>query len=116
MKKVIMFMLMSLLVACSSNPESTMSAPEGGHVGGKVMIVTVAPQKVDCVGVAPMKCLVVDDLFFYSQIKNFDFEEGYEYKLEITRTQPYLNSTIPADVSIYEYHLIKVLSKTKVEP
>lgn len=109
MKKVIIVLCMSLLVACSTNHKSS-ETPEQPV---KTMIVVVGPEKVDCVGVAPMKCLVVDGGFFYEPIKGFDFKQGYDYKLEIQRIQLYTESTVPADANLYEYRLIKVLSKTK---
>ncbi|MEI6895743.1 MAG: DUF4377 domain-containing protein [Colwellia sp.] len=116
MKKVSLFVLISLLAACSNNSETVTSVPEEGKATVKVMTVTVAAKKVDCVGMTPMRCLVVDGSLFYQHIKNFDFQEGYEYRLEIERAQRYLNSPAPADASVYEYNLLQVLSKKKVSP
>ena len=74
--------------------------------------VEVGPDLVDCVGVAPMKCMVVDGKFFYDRIEGFDFEEGYDYRLRIERYEAYPGREPPQDASMYGYRLIEVLSKT----
>lgn len=109
MKKIITIIFAGLLAACSTNSDQVDSSNESA----KNMVVTVAAEKVDCVGVAPMKCLVVDGSLFYEPIKGFDFKSGYNYQLEIERIQLYTKDTVPADANLYEYRLIKVLSKTK---
>lgn len=76
---------------------------------------TIASQYGDCVGVAPMKCLYVkkedqsDWEFFYEQIEGFNYEEGYEYVIEV-KTEPIENA--PADASSIKYVLVKEISKT----
>ena len=52
-----------------------------------MMTIEIGSKKVDCVGVAPMKRLVVDGKLFYAQITGFDFETGYEYMLLVEKTQ-----------------------------
>lgn len=64
----------------------------------------------DCVGVGPMKCLVVNGELFYDSIQGFEFEEGTAYELAVARTQ---RENVPADASIYEYHLVEVLTLHK---
>jgi len=78
--------------------------------------IDVAPQLVDCVGVAPMKCMKVkeqgqDWQLFYSHIEGFIFEPGYNYQLEVKVTKK--QQPIPADASSLQWTLVKVISKEK---
>ncbi len=74
----------------------------------------VGPELVDCVGVGPMKCMLVKEnpdaeyQFFYSQIEGFAFEPGYTYELRV-RIEPVANA--PADAASLKYTLIEVMSK-----
>lgn len=83
-------------------------------------ILYVGPQLVDCVGVAPMKCMQVKDspeaqwAYFYEGIQGFTFEEGYQYKLKVAVKQR-APENIPADASSQEWHLIKILEKTNAQ-
>ncbi|MGK7883855.1 MAG: META domain-containing protein [Crocosphaera sp.] len=53
--------------------------------------VYIAPETVDCVGVAPQKCLQIkenledDWIFFYGTIEGFNYEPGYFYQLKIAQ-------------------------------
>ena len=74
----------------------------------------VASQQGDCVGVMPMKCLLVkkegqtDWQFFYSSIEGFEYEPGYEYILEV-KVDSVINPA--ADQSSLKYTLVKEVSK-----
>lgn len=81
----------------------------------EVMALSVGPEKVDCVGVGPMQCLIVNGSMFYDRIRGFEYEEGYQYELLVERTARE-RSQIPADASRYRYELIEVKSKTEVMP
>lgn len=78
----------------------------------------VADHLVDCVGVAPQKCMLIREKQtdpwsnFYGSIEGFDYEEGYEYliKVKVTKIK---NS--PADGSSLKYTLVEVLRKRKSE-
>lgn len=102
MKKLIgLFLLLPLLFAsCTSD---------------KTIKMVVASQQGDCVGVAPQKCLLVktgtdtDWTFFYDQIEGFNYEEGYEYVLEVKEEK---RENVPADASSLKYILVKEISKT----
>ncbi|GGB53665.1 hypothetical protein GCM10011502_28600 [Oceanisphaera marina] len=112
MKQAISAFLLMTLTACTANaPQDTQKV----DASTTVKTVTVGPQTVDCVGVGPMKCLIVDDAFFYDRIQGFDFEPGYEYQLKIEQRQRFSPSNVPADASLYEYRLVDVLSKIKPE-
>lgn len=78
----------------------------------------VAPEKGDCYGVAPRKCLLVKKnktdtewLNFYSPIEGFDFVPGYEYVIKV---KEHKIIDVPADASSVHYVLHKVVSKTPV--
>lgn len=80
------------------------------------VILEVAPAKVDCVGVAPMKCLQVrknggDWETFYAPIEGFDFQEGSRYRLQVKVSEV---ANPPADASSLRYQLVRVLDKTPV--
>ncbi len=79
-------------------------------------ILEVAPTKVDCVGVAPMKCLQVREVGgdwqnFYAPIEGFDFVEGSRYRLQVKVTEI---ANPPADGSSLRYQLVRVLDKMPV--
>lgn len=103
MKKLIglLFLLPLLFASCASNKET--------------VTMIVASQQGDCVGVAPQKCLLVkkggdaDWTFFYDQIDGFQYEEGYEYVLEVKEEKV---ENVPADASSLKYVLVKEVSKT----
>lgn len=75
-------------------------------------------EKVDCIGVAPMKCLQVKKLdkpnpqweYMYSEIKGFEYEPGYIYKIKV-KVKELDKKQVPADGSSIEYTLEKVISK-----
>ena len=77
--------------------------------------IYVGPSLVDCVGVAPQKCMQVkespesDYTLYYSQIDGFEFEEGYEYTL-VVREEKIENP--PADAPDRKWVLVSVESKT----
>lgn len=81
--------------------------------------VYVGPELVDCVGVAPQKCLQVKEnpgdeyTLFYGQIEGFEYEEGYEYKL-VVREEKIENP--PADAPDFKWTLVEVVSKSPVQP
>ena len=86
----------------------------GGEADKKVMEVVVAPERVECVGVAPMQCLVVDGEWFYDEIEGFEHEEGYEYRLKIEQYDAWPDrEEPPQDAGRYGYRLIEILSKTR---
>lgn len=76
----------------------------------------VGPMMRDCVGVAPMKCLMVREdpngpwQNFFNTIQGFTFEPGYNYTLRVRVTDA--PKPIPADASSKVYTLIEVVSKT----
>ncbi len=94
-----------LLVAC---------APGVGGPAEKT--VYVGPYLVDCVGVAPQKCMMVrqdpkaEASLFYDQIAGFDYEAGFDYIL-LVREEEVENA--PADASSLKWTLLEVVEKTR---
>ena len=85
-------------------------------LGADEKILEVAPTKVDCVGVVPMKCLQVREVGgdwqnFYAPIEGFDFVEGSRYRLQVKVTKI---ANPPADGSSLRYQLVRVLDKMPV--
>lgn len=85
-------------------------------LGADDKILEVAPVKVDCVGVAPMKCLQVRESGgewsnFYAPIEGFDFVEGSRYRLQVKVSKI---ANPPADGSSLRYQLVRVLDKMPV--
>ena len=76
----------------------------------------VGPYMVDCVGVAPQKCLQVkekpedDWTLFYDQIEGFDYEEGFLYQLLVSVEEI---ENPPADASSLRYTLVKIVSQDR---
>ena len=81
------------------------------ETGETILTFTVDAEKVDCVGVGPQECLVVNGEYFYDAIEGFEFEAGNEYVLLVERTD---RENVPADASAYEYRLVEEVSKTPV--
>ena len=75
--------------------------------------VTIGPELVDCVGVAPMRCMVVDGGLFYDEIEGFEHEAGFRYRVRMERYDPWGGEPPPADASAWGYRLVEVLDKVR---
>jgi len=79
--------------------------------------VYVGPEMIDCVGVAPQKCLLVKEnpqdeyRMFYDTIEGFEFEPGYVYELVVMEG---VVENPPADASAIKWTLVEVVSKTPI--
>jgi Domain of unknown function (DUF4377)/META domain len=77
-------------------------------------IITIAPERTPCTGVAPMECLQVrigsqkNWGNFYYTITGFEFAPGYTYRLLVLETKV---ENPPADGSSLSYSLIRMLSQ-----
>ena len=113
MKKSFVVLLAMVLAGCSAGEQQ-----HSRHAGAEaeVMTVTVGAERIDCVGVGPMRCLVVDGKLFYDRIEGFEFEPGYQQTLQIERRQRFTPANAPADASLYQYRLLRVLEKKKALP
>ncbi|CAI1641715.1 Uncharacterised protein [Serratia liquefaciens] len=113
--KALLFIALVGLAGCSQEG-AKVSQPvnkDGDHT--EVLLVNSA--LVDCMGVAPMKCMQVRHSvqgqweMFYSQIEGFTFEPGYRYRLKVKVTEL---ENVPADASSLRYTLVEQLEKNKV--
>lgn len=96
-----------------SEVREVVAEPEPVDAGGMVRAVTVGPELVDCVGVGPRLCMVVDGELFYDAIDGFEYEEGYHYRLRIEQYDAWPGQEEPpADAGRYGYRLIEIISKT----
>ena len=101
-------------------PTATITAPTPAVIATPtdpdlVQEVTVGPQRMECVGVAPQMCLVVNDELFYEEIDGFDHQPGYAYRLRIEQYDRWPGQTeIPQDVGRYGYRLLEVLAQQRV--
>lgn len=90
--------------------------PGASPMESVVLEVTVGPERVECVGVAPMQCLVVDGEYFYDSIEDFEYEEGYVYRIRMERYDAWPDlEEPPQDASAYGYRLVEVVSQTPSE-
>lgn len=127
--KLSIVMLISMLAvtsACSPRGSSDNPGQANTQVSPSVSLAEnevlywVNSLRADCVGVAPMSCLQVqegDELkqdswqLFYSSIDGFSYEAGYVYKLLLEKLDLPLEQ-VPEDASSIRYTLVKVLEKT----
>ncbi len=101
--KVFLFLVTTLILSCSQDAET---------------IIYINNTQVDCVGVAPQKCMQIkyhttdDWQYFYDSIAGFEFTSGYYYKLKVA-IQNIENP--PADASSKKYILIDILETSESE-
>jgi len=99
------------VVACQ--PDGGSSSEEG------IETFNIESELKDCVGVGPMKCMVVNGNYFYDKIQGFEFESGYTYELKVKKGLAFGTddpTKIPADANMYSYELIELVSKESVIP
>lgn len=120
MRSLLLLALIAVLAAgCAATATPTSEpAPDGEGTppaAGEIMTLYVGPELADCVGVAPQQCLQVkispndEYQLFYDTIQGFDYEEGFDYEIVVSRTEV---ENPPADASKYQYNLVEVVSKT----
>lgn len=122
MKKLTFILMLFLSISSfSHSPKKTntkKSIKKTQTLPKDVQVWTIDAVRAKCEGVTTQNCLLVkkpgekDFNLFYDNIQGFNFEEGYVYTLWVKtemKTPP-----IPADVSIYNYTLAKIVSKKPV--
>ncbi len=102
-----------LVSACLPSSENSANAEKSAPVvDSSLIIFEVAPDSVACVGVAPMRCLVVNGELFYDGIEGYNHREGIGRTLRIERTQicdPTVWNSCPQDIGIYRYRLVETI-------
>ncbi|MDI1446572.1 DUF4377 domain-containing protein [Polyangium sp. 6x1] len=97
-------------------PPVTTGSPEESAAKTGEKTLFVHEEKVDCMGVGPMRCMQVREAGkkewerFYGRIEGFTYEEGYAYELRV-KVETVANP--PADGSSRRTVLVKIVSKTK---
>ncbi len=120
-------LLLFLSVACGPTPptnnqtnsDTTTSIDETTLIGeydpveeGNEVTLFVAPELAECTEAGAQTCMMVKEkredeyTYFYDQIDDFEYEEGYEYELRVL--------VVPVDASMLNYDLLEVVSKTAV--
>lgn len=113
--KALLFVALAGLAGCSQ--EGAIVSQPVSKDGDHTEVLLVNSALVDCMGVAPMKCMQVRHSvqgqweLFYSQIEGFNFEPGYRYRLKVKVTEL---ENVPADASSLRYTLVEQLEKKKV--
>ena len=85
----------------------------------EILTLEVAAAKVECVGEAASRCMLVRDSAttewrkFYGSISGFEYVEGFRYRIRVERTRV---ANPPADGSSYRYRLIELLAKEPSDP
>ena len=126
MKKVLFIALSVVLfmVSCGgstkqqqeTNTETSKVNTESQEVAVNQIKLTVASEQVDCTGVGRQKCFLTkkdgdaDWSFWYSGIREFNYEPGFEYVIEVKVDTV---ATPPADASSIIYTLVQEISKTQ---
>lgn len=107
-----LLVLAALLLAsagCAAPPAPLAAA-------GDVVTLEVGPNRVDCTGEAPQRCLLVREpparewSRFYDEIDGFTHEEGFRYRIEVERTR---RERPPADASAFTWRLLRVVSRER---
>jgi heat shock protein HslJ len=111
-----LFAAAAMTGGCGGNDASeTGGADYASADAGGTKTLYVAHYLADCVGVGPMKCMLVRETpdaewtMFYDKIQGFEYEPGFDYELRI-RTEDVPNP--PADASSIRYILVELVSKT----
>src|SRR3989344_2939097 len=65
-------------------------------------VITISSSKVDCIGVGPMRCLIINGERSYESINGFKYLEVYLYVLEVNIKRI---ENPPADGSFLKYDL-----------
>ena len=111
---ILLALMISLMAACDDFTLDDLTQPTM-RPGSEITSILVGPELVDCVGVAPRKCLVVDGELFYENIEGFTHEEGYMHSLRVERYLAFGEEPPPEDASKYAYILIEVMDKYKYQ-
>ena len=121
-KKTTIFLFLSIVAtavlgACNSPEETTPEPAEPASEGAEEVEISklfVGPERVECEGEGPQQCYLVKENpedeweLFYNQIEGFNYEEGFDYEIEVEVT-PVENP--PAGGSSLQYTWLRTLNK-----
>ncbi len=116
MKNLLFIILLSSFTACVSTGSKKQVKDD---LKASFSTFYVAPYKVDCMGVAPMKCLLIKKTpegqwqNFHSAISGFEHQPGIEYTIKVKET-PVENP--PADASSISYELVEIIESKAYAP
>ena len=115
---IVALMVMTVSACVPVTPNADRGADEDAanavNADGAEMTLFVGPERISCVGVAPMECLQVwmdpdgEPELFYQGIDGFYYVPGYEYELRVLQTEV---ENPPADASSLAYTLLEVVSQ-----
>lgn len=113
MKITVASLFFALALSACNTPTLSTPEPSPPQAAANSEIWSIGSQYQDCVGVGPMKCLQVtkpngNPELFYSSIEGFNYQEGFDYQIEVSST-PIPNP--PADGSSVKYTLVKIISQ-----
>lgn len=109
--------VLGLVAAACAQSTATGPVDEQPQGAAEEKTIFVGPVLVDCEGEGPQKCMLVKEnpqdeyQLFYDQIEGFDYEEGYEYELEVEAAQI---ENPPAGGSSLKWTLVRILNKQSV--
>ncbi len=119
---ILVLATMLLTVACgsdSSEPtETTQPTADVQPVDERIESLWIGPRLVDCVGVAPQKCMLVKRAadgqaeYFYDGIDGFTHQVGTSYVIRVAVAEI---ADPPADASSLSYRLVEVVGSTVVD-
>lgn len=100
---------------CSLNGQHFTEDISTGQKGDrKSILFQIDPDRVDCMGVGPMTCYVVNGGLLYDEIEGFDFQPGQSRIIEVEREQycdPNMVNGCPQDAGIYRYRYVRDMDK-----
>ena len=109
--------LAGLIISACAQATPAEPAGEQPQDAAEIKTIFVGPLLVDCEGEGPQQCMLVKEnpedeyQLFYDQIKGFNFEEGFEYEIEVEVQQV---ENPPAGASSLQWTLVRTLNKQPV--
>jgi heat shock protein HslJ len=109
MRNILLLLSAVFFVSCSTSKE----------MSTKPYVMWVKGIKVDCEGVGPMKCMLIQKnevtepgnwQNFYNDIEGFYFQSGTMFKLLVSE-EKLDDSQVPADASTIKYKMVEILEK-----
>ena len=119
-RRIVGYALIVVLgLVASACAQSTATGPvdEQPQGAAEEKTIFVGPVLVDCEGEGPQKCMLVKEnpqdeyQLFYDQIEGYNYEEGFDYELEVEVEQV---ENPPAGGSSLKWTLVRIINKQPV--